>query len=189
MRTRNWLITFVLLAMLLLPAGLAAGVLVGQEWNAGSFTRWQRLPDPPAKPVRIVGGSTEVVDIEMAGGQVYYCNQSNNRCWVQSEEPVSVASSNEWCDQYPLHYSVSAPPGKVIDYLQTQWCHFEAGEEADYALLENGSVWMWNHWDANFLNLARAFAAMGGGCSVGLLISIAVPVFIWLRKRTRRAGQ
>lgn len=189
MRTPNWLSIFVLPAMLLLPIGLVAGFLAGRAWNAGDFTRWQRLPDPPAKSVQIVGGSTEVVFIEMAAGQVYYCSLSDNNCWVKYEKPVSASSRNEWCEQYPLHYSVSAPPGKVIDYLQTQWCHFEAGEEADYALLEDGSVWVWKHWDANFLNLARAFAAMGGGCSVGLLISIAVPVFVWLRKRTRRAGQ
>jgi hypothetical protein len=96
--------------------------------------------------------------------------------------------SNEYCSDWPTRYDVSAPPRQPVDYLQTRWCHFEAGEESDYALLADGSVWVWNHWDANFLNLARLFGPMGGGACAGALLGVLVPVFAWLRERRRRSA-
>jgi len=83
---------------------------------------------------------------------------------------------------------VSAPPGKPVDYLQAQWCFFEAGEETDYALLADGSVWLWLHSDANFLNLARVFGTMGGGACLGLVIAIVVPILVWINGRRARAA-
>jgi len=81
----------------------------------------------------------------------------------------------------PLHGEPC--PGKVIGSLQTQSCLAEAGEEDDYAILEDGSVWVWSHWDASFLNLSRSFESIAAGCLVGLLPSIAVLSFVWLKKR------
>ena len=189
MRIPTWLSLFVLLATLLLPIGTVAGFMIGRAWNSGGLTRWQRLPNPPAWPVQIVGGSLSTVFVETPDGQVYMCDVSEDQCWVAYAEPVEVAPRNEACESWPIHYAVSAPPGEVVDYFQAQWCHFEAGEESDYALLEDGSAWMWNHFDANLLNPTRVLTAMAGGCCAGLLGSIAVPAFVVLRRRARRAAQ
>ena len=186
MKKLNLLILFVLTVTLVSPIGAGVGFMVGRAWNSGAFAHWRRLPDPPMRPVQIVGGSTTTVFIETTDGQVYYCNHEDDKCWVKYNDPVSPSTKNDYCEQHPFRYVVSAAPGKVIDYLQTQWCHFEAGSEADYAILEDGSVWMWNHFDANFLNLARAFGAAGGGCSVGLLAGIAVSIYSWRRGRARQ---
>ncbi|MDW8328315.1 MAG: hypothetical protein RMK99_17285 [Anaerolineales bacterium] len=106
---------------------------------------------------------------------------------MEDEQPVALPARSEACEQYPLHYSVSPAPGKVVDALQVQWCHFEAGEEVNYVVLEDGSVWSWRHRDANFLNLARWFAAPAGGFLVGVLSSAALLLAIWPRRRARRA--
>ncbi len=189
MKKLNSLIVFVLITTLASPIGTGAGFMVGRAWNSGAFVRWRRLPDPPMRPVQIVGGSTTTVFIATTDGQGYYCSLSDGKCWVKYDEPVSTSPNNEDCERYPVHYSVSAPPGKVIDSLQTQWCHFEAGAEVDYAILEDGSIWMWNHFDANFLNLARAFGSAGVGCSLGLLAGIAVSIFYWRKGRVRQVDE
>jgi len=190
MKKPNALILFFLIAALASPIGAGIGFLVGKAWNSGDLTGWRRLPAPPMMPVQIVGGSTTAIFIATADGQVFYCSpMDGDECWVKYDEPVFTDASNEYCEQWPLYYSVRAAPGEVIDYLQTQWCHFEAGEETDYALLEDGSVWVWHHFDANFLNLARAFDTAGVGCSVGLLAGVAVSIFNWRRGRARQVNE
>lgn len=177
----------VLLAASLPLIGLAAGILISRAWNSGALARWQRLPDPPASPVQIVGGSISAVYIRASDGRVYSCNPSDGPCWVEAEQPANSPTRSQACEQYPRRYSVSPAPGKVADSLQVQWCHFEAGEEVNYAVLEDGSLWSWRHRDANFLNLARAFAALAGGFLVGALASVALLLAVWLSRRARRA--
>ncbi len=188
MRIPKWLPLLIILVIVLLPLGAAAGFQVGVAWNAGRLARWRRLPALPGRATRIAGGSTAAVYVEAAGGQVYVCNHLEALCWARYDEPVISDLSNEYCEQWPTRYAVAAPPGQPVDYLQARWCHFEAGEESDYALMADGSLWVWNHWDANFLNLARVFGAMGGGACAGLLVGVAVPVFAWRRERRRQAS-
>jgi hypothetical protein len=189
MKIPNWLI-YTLLALLVVVlslGGCAAGMPLGTAWNSGSLARWDRLPDPPAAPAAIVTGSTAEVYIETADGGIYYCNPADEVCWVESDTPEPLAARNEDCEDWPIRYQVRPAPGTVIDSLQTQWCHFEAGEEVDYAILDDGSVWMWSHFDANYLNMARVLVPMGGGCLAGLLVGIVLIVVVW-RRRRRQAG-
>lgn len=189
MKTLNWLSLFILLAIVLTPIGIVLGFQAGTQWNRGAFTPWLRLPDPPVTPVQIVDGSSTVVYIEASDGQVYSCSWPDNQCWVEDEKPVTTTQQQDNCDYGPLQYSVSAPPGKVTSYLKTQCSFFELGEESDYAILEDGSAWVWNHRDATGLNLTRLLAAAGGGGGLGLLASLAIPVLIRLwRRRQRDAG-
>jgi len=59
-----------------------------------------------------------------------------------------------------------------VDTLQARWRHFEAGEESDHALLADGSLWLCNHDDANFANLAQVFAGMASGAGLGLAAAL-----------------
>lgn len=176
----------ILLALTLLLVGIALGVRLGVAWNTGSLARWERLPEPPASPVQIVGGTTRLVYVMAADGQVYACTPAGGECWAAVDTPLDIAPIDPACAEYPIHYSMSAPPGKTIDSLQTQWCHFEAGEQTGYALLDDGTVWMWQHRDANFLNLARTAVTATAGCLAGLLLGALILFFAWLFSRTTR---
>ncbi len=176
----------ILLALTLPLIGIALGVQAGRAWNTGSLARWERLPDPPASPVQIAGGATSVVLVKAADGQVYACTPVGGECWVQANVPVDLVPIDPACARYPVRYLMSAPPGNPIDTLQTQWCHFEAGEQTGYAILDDGSVWMWQHRDANFLNLARTAVTAAGGCLAGLLIGALILFSAYLVSRVPR---
>jgi hypothetical protein len=177
---------FILIVLFAAPIGTGVGLMLGIAWNKGSLSRWQRLPDPPGRPDHILGGSTATVFIKTTDGQVYSYDPVDDKSWIKADQPVPSSPADNSCGEYPMQYTVSAPPGKVIDSFKAQWCEAEVGEETDYVLLEGGSVWTWRHSDANFLNPARAFAAAGGGCGVGLLASLAVSILYWRRERTRQ---
>jgi len=179
----------ILLALTLPLIGIALGVQLGAAWNTGSLARWERLPDPPARPVQIAGGTISIVLVKAADSQVYACTPVGGECWVQANEPVDLTTVDADCAKYPVRYAMSAPPGNTIDTLQTQWCHFEAGEQTGYAILQDGTVWMWQHRDANFLNLARSVLTAAGGCLAGLLICTLILFSAWLISRSRQANQ
>ncbi len=181
-----WFLFFLVIAFAA-PVGAVMGLLVGRTWNAGGFAQWRRLPDLPLTPVQIVGGTTTQVFVRVADGQVYSCSTEQGECWVQDDNPPPLMTANDDCEQYPVQYTVSDAPGKVVDSLQIQWCHFEAGAEANYVILEDGSVWMWYHSDANFLNVARSFGAIGAGCGAGLLVGVVLLLYVWSKSRVLRS--
>jgi hypothetical protein len=176
----------ILLALALPILGIALGVQLGAAWNTGSLARWERLPDLPASPIQIVGGTTSLVYVKTADGQVYTCTPAGGECWTRADAPLDLDPIDAACAEYPLRYAMSAPPGNIIDSLQTQWCHFEAGEQTGYAILDDGTVWMWQHRDANYLNLARIAVTATGGCLAGLLTGTLILFSVWLVSRLPR---
>ena len=184
----NLLLT-ILLALALPILGVALGFQFSVAWNTGSLARWERLPEPPARVEKFVGGSTSQVFIQAADGQIYACTLAGGECWAPADAPPDYPSIDAACAEYPIRYDLSAPPGKVMDVLETQWCHFEAGEQTNYALLEDGSLWRWHHRDANFLNLARAGVSALGGCVAGLLFGAIILFSFWLFNRALLARQ
>jgi hypothetical protein len=188
MKTSILTLLSILLALTLPLIGIALGLRFGRAWNAGSLARWERLPDPPASPVQIMGGATSQVFIKASDGQVYACTPVGGECWVQANVPVDLAPIDAACADHPISYIMSAPPGNPIDTLQTQWCHFEAGEQTGYAILADGSVWRWQHRDANFLNLARTAVTAAGGCLAGMLTGVLILFSAWLISRVPRGN-
>jgi len=176
----------ILLALALPILGIALGVQLGAAWTTGSLARWERLPDPPASPVQIVGGTTSLVYVKAANDQVYTCTPAGGECWARADAPPDVAPIDAACAEYPIRYAMTAPPGNAIDTLLAQWCHFEASEQTGYAILQDGTVWMWQHRDANFLNLARTAVTATGGCLAGLLTGVLILFSAWLISRVPR---
>lgn len=159
-------------------AGLGGwlGLTVGILWNRGEFARWQPLPPLPASAARIVTGSPDGVIVETVDGSLLFCDAAGESCWTAATEMTGLTPVGEDCAEYPVGYNVSAPPQQAVDYLTTTWCHFEAGEQTDYALLADGSVWVWTHFNANFLSLFRAFGSSLAGAVAGFVLAAVVTV-------------
>ncbi|MFN8459719.1 MAG: hypothetical protein U0401_34575 [Anaerolineae bacterium] len=192
LKKAGWLIIIVAIIIGPTVAGCWAGLWLAQTWNSGGFVRWERLPPLPQPPLQLVGGAIAgnfrgVVYVKTIDGQVYACRpRETDACWLKTNTPSKGGSEDETCAAYPLRYTVAEPPGPVKEHLRVQWCHFEAGAQNDFVLLEDGSIWVWQHWDANYLNLSRGFLALGCGPSLGLLIGVAGVIFLWRWKGVRR---
>jgi hypothetical protein len=173
-RRPNWLLLG--LALLgLLCLGWAAGFAVGQPAARGAFSRWQRMPAPPSPAVEIVAGSLGLsngswtITIRAADGQTYTCPPySSGNCWQPGAAAPEAAPAAP-CDP-PAHFSVPSPPGRVLDTLQAQACNAEAAYQVNFAVLEDGSVWRWQHFTSGLAAITTwlLFALAGG--AFGLLL-------------------
>jgi hypothetical protein len=186
----QWVVRILLtlgLALVLAILGGWLGLELGVAWNRGAFSQWRQLPNPPAPASRIAAGSTDAVLIEATDGNYYLCQATGDSCWTTATGNEMLEASGEDCAEYPTDYALSAPPEQPVDFLETHWCHFEAGSETNYALMADGDVWVVTHFGANFLDLARGFGPMLVGFTLGtvggLLISVA---FLGLGRLHRR---
>lgn len=168
--------------------GWQSGLALGGAWISGAFAQWQRLPDPPQPAVRIAGGSTDAIVVEAADGSLFKCTPGSSGCWSSVADAQDLDPTREDCERYPVHYSLSDPPQKPVDYLKTYWCYFEAGSEVDYAVMADGSVWAVKNQDGNFLNLAAIFGTASLGCGAGLVGGAAVTTLLLWFLSTRKSA-
>jgi len=84
----------------------------------------------------------------------------------------------EWSiAKFGCPYTFWPPPvfGKVVDYLSIKGCRLHVGiEQADYAVLEDGSVWVWGSFQylANGIETPTITFVLGG-VIIGLMLSLA----------------
>ncbi len=186
----GWLVGLLLVLLLLgLPLlGLAVGFQVADAAVSGALTRWQRLPDPPAPAAEILTGGSGLsndswwVYVRSAAGDIYSCSADEaDGCWV----PVPASSELPPVPpcEHPSNYTVPAPPGRVIDTLETEACNFEAGYQVNFAVQDNGTVWRWEHFSSG---LSGVFGWLVGGlCGalIGLLVAGTLAAVVLLRRR------
>ncbi len=188
-RRRSWLVLG--LALLgLLCLGLLAGLALAQPAARGALSRWQRLPAPPSPAVKIVAGGLGLsngswyIYIRAADGQNYYCPPySSGNCWRPAPPAPNVPVSLP-CEP-PARFSVPAPPGRAVDTLQAQACNAEAAYQVNFAVLDDGSVWRWQHFTSGLAAIATWLLFALGGAVVGLLLWAIVAVVAWRRQARR----
>jgi hypothetical protein len=124
------------------------------------------------------------VYVRSATGEIYYCPPfTDGDCWVPAAEPLDLPEV-EPCE-YPSNYDAPAPPGRVLDSLDTEVCNFEAGYQVRFAVLEDGSVWRWQHFASGLTALAEWLFGGLCGALLGLLAGGVIAAVVLLRRRRR----
>jgi len=171
----GWAATTIVFVAFTIVGGFYIGMRVDSFQNSRAAVRWQSLGSPPEKVVKIVAADVYSVYVQTAGGKTYSCETwtYTSKCWVESEPPKRIERSGP-C--YTITPAIPAPPGKVIDRMETFICG-EVSAEARYALTEEGKVWKWKYeWGG--LSLGLGYGTLTG-VLVGFLIGIGILVFLW----------
>ncbi len=165
--------------------GLFGGAWYALAANSGALLKWQALGTPPDKATEILGaeltkghrrpgsllGITGTVYVRTEADRVYYCTPaSDEKCWVKTTWPQTI-------QQYPPcisppDFAVAKPPGKAVDSIQVQDCSGEVAAQVNFVVLEDGSVWMWEHDITGLDNLARFVFCTLCNSILGLVASV-----------------
>jgi hypothetical protein len=179
-------IIFVVLTMLLVLIGMLAGGYVG-SWSAAnsiqSHEDWRPLSMPPAQVVQLLGFCDRAICVETEDGRRYRyigidCQQTSSEdCW--REEPAAELESTIAHLYNPCMYEfqIPGPPPDTIQMLGVKACGSGGDYYESYALLEDGSVWKWDHSISDLAPLGILDGLILGvllGLVVGLLAAIAV---------------
>ncbi len=152
-------------------------------------TQWQPSGPLPAKAVKILGagkyGYDPVVQTNDGRRYSYTCWQSNQR----TPEPDCWREVAAWEEVTPLQgiqetpkFVTPNPPGKVVDAVTILWGG-ELIRQTNYAILEDGSMWVWDYTGGDGVAaMVAVFLAVCGalaGLAIGATISVTIGVRAW----------
>ena len=179
-------VIFILLPILLVPLGAVIGGYIGLRSaanNIHSQEDWRRLSVPPAQVVQILGFCERQLCVKTADGKQYQytaidCNQSANKsCWSEVTAAEIEPTIPHLSNPCMYEFQIPSPPPDTIQMLGVKACGSGGDYYESYALLEDGSVWKWDHSISDLAPLGMINGLILGvslGLFAGLLIAIAV---------------
>ena len=174
--------------VLVIPiACVLLGYLVGRQLSGAGHlpssprgVPWRSLGTPVGKPVDILAADVSSVATISEDGSISY--------W-------SAASGWQEVDQMPTFRHTEAstglvhdpPPGDVI-VTHKSLVRDEAGVFTEFAVLADGSVWIWQYQQPG-LGLLVAFVYGVAGSCVGLLVGLVLAWWGWRKTALSVPGQ
>ncbi len=158
---------------------------------APEATQWQLSGPLPAKAIKILGKLRDrgdlVVQTDDGGRYRYICRERNPGlgCWQKVEVDEEIIPLKD-IQEKPA-FDAPNPPGRVVDSVSIPLPAIpEVLRQANFAVLEDGSVWVWDYTNLGlgalaFLMLAVFGAAVSYG--IGSIISFVIAVKLWGRQQ------
>ena len=167
-----------LLLLIGLPLlGVRGGFAMLDAWKNADASSWRALGRPAEMPTAIVDANLDVVYVRGQDGSLFVCDHSgptrDSACWQEVEQVGESDYGVEHANTY--RGEIPAPPGTVQETLDVSWQAAERASHARYALLEDGSVWLWDvHADANW-----SLVLLACGPILGLVLAVVIVVLWW----------
>lgn len=168
------LVLVVLAILLCSPClGLGGSAAFLSTGGQGRLSRWRPLSAPPAGAAALVTADPNIVYVETGSGAIFVCEHSGDPagadCWQAAEPPFEIASEANF-ERAVYSGAVPPPPGEAVDQLYVSIIFAEAAFEARYAVLADGTVWVWEY-DANSY---ASLVVLLLGPVVGLVLGLVV---------------
>ncbi|MGB8645524.1 MAG: hypothetical protein WCF84_09820 [Anaerolineae bacterium] len=185
-KQKLWL-ALVILGLLL--CGVLGGLGIGSAPEENGFS----LGAPPQPAAKIAAADTGYIVVQTGAGTYYRCADFSApaACWVPDSAPAQASAQSSDAPQVD-DARFAPPPGKIREHWTTTFFDSIGGfiTETRYALLEDGTVWVWPyhvHMVLNFPKSVDQFIGAGTGlCCAGLLAVLAslLLVLVFRRKTT-----
>jgi len=173
--SKTWLAVAVLLILVLSPCvGLGGGVAYLLAYREGAFSRWRSLGSPPAPATALYAGDTAVIYAAAADGNVYTCpptSQARDACWTLAAPPYTVDTRADY-EHSVISGDPPPPPEAPVDVLYVSRFYAEMAVEARYALLPDGTVWVWYFESAGYLSLLVLLGSPVLGFGLGFVLAV-----------------
>jgi hypothetical protein len=147
--------------------GAIFGLIAAQLHCQGAFRIWRSLGNPPAMAAKIITTSWSELCVEDVSGKVYCLDNllGKEAEWIiKTPQPPRT-----W--RYESYFHSPSPPGKVVDYIETILPDSEIIIQANYAILEDGSVWEWRFSGCQIAIIYIAPLFCCGGAMMGFITS------------------
>jgi hypothetical protein len=167
----------VALAVVIPVVCVLSGYFVGSQLSgAGDLPSspdhvdWLLLGSPVAKPVNILAADVNSVATISANGTISYWQLKTGWQEVGQLPTFRHSEDSAGLDHEP-------PPGDVIA-IRKLLVRDESGIFIEYAILEDGSVWIWKYQQPG-LGLLVAFVYGLAGSCIGLFVGLVLAWWVW----------
>jgi hypothetical protein len=172
---RSSVLALVVLVILLCSPclGLGGGLAYVNAAAQGRFARWRTLGAPPTGAVALITADPNLVYVETASGGFFACAHNGRAagagCWAPAEPPFAIAPEADF-ERAVFSGDVPPPPGNLVDQLPVSLIFADTASEARYAVLDDGSVWVWEYSAGGYDSLIALLLGPVVGLGAGLLI-------------------
>jgi hypothetical protein len=170
--------------------GAVAGLLLMYAHLRGHLTMWQALGQPPATISAFVPEHTGQLQVTVLAedGKAYVCHTATQPdCWEEIILEVRPPLDSEPCMTRP-NFITPTPPGLLKSEVTVTFCHAETAALTQYALLQDGTVWRWDHFSSSYLVLLEIVFLPLCGAWAGVMASAVLLLAVWW-KRWRPANK
>lgn len=189
--------------IILIPIiGALVGGLVGMSRGVNSIQPtegWQSLGMPENKPIQLLGLCEKSICVETQDGRRYRYNSNTcsstvtKACWSEIASTEIELIIPQIYNPCLYEIRIPSPPLEMIQILGAKICGSGGDWYGYYALLEDGSVWKWEHSISDLAPLAALELIIQGsviGLVVGILILMVLARFTlkWLRLSDAQAS-
>jgi len=179
--------------------GLVAGIGIVYFQETGAFTSWQLL-DSPTRFTRIVDTTHASIWAQSIDEKLYvwnsYCPWEKCNAWVETKAvpddahsaPNEGISKGDTCrfesgDVVEGNVKPKNQPGNVVECVLVRAGMYESSWTVYYALLDDGTIWYWNHTENLFNFIYIPLISILVGIILG---AIAGVVGFIVRKKNKR---
>ena len=166
--------------------GLAGGAAYLNVQGDGRFARWRSLAAPPEPAVSFVAADPFQVYVNTTSGQVYRCahgqQPAGRQCWLLADEPYAITAETDF-EHSVFGGAVPPPPGDTTDTVYVSLFQEDAAYEARYALLTDGTIWVWEYATDSNQSLIVLLAGPVLGLALGGVVVLALLSLSAARRR------
>jgi len=186
------LLFFIIFSILGIAVALGVGYLILILNEGGAFNSWKEL-NSPFVIKKIVDANSSTVWVENNDGKLFYykdikqvyCDSSDCNQWIETEGVTNDINStgeqpvvkDNSCQFDNLKF-LRKPHGNIVECARGWFAGPEFGTVAYYALLDDGTIWKWEHHGDNILYIFTFLCLI----LVGFILGISSLRFFYSRR-------
>jgi hypothetical protein len=184
-KAKNFLLSilpFIVFTFLGIAFSIAVGFLIVVLNDGGAFNSWKLLDDS-LRFYRIVDANSRTVWAKNKDDKLFYYKDikqaycDNNDCnkWIETKD---VSGDAHYRFEHPVEKDTSChfddlmflrkPPGTIIECARGWYAGPEFGTVSYYALLNDGTIWKWEHNGDNLLYTVMFLCLIPAGLILGI---------------------
>lgn len=114
-------------------------------FEAGVFTRWERVGQIPDTTAQLIDGDPYTALFQTANNQIFSChNGGTGDCWKVGERDLYSTQTASCSDDLPAFWPVMNVPENIVSCIYADGGYAEMGFHVVYAMDSGGSLWRWS---------------------------------------------
>jgi hypothetical protein len=166
-----------LLSLVLVPFGIAFGLIYAEAAKDGVGLSWRQLPQPPLAQFTLTASREGSLFVTTTSGEVLQCCSGDGGRWFASSVPPDI--NDGWTIIHPCTQSgpewwfISTPPTDRLDCIEDNGIHAEFGSRNVYVVDQSWRIWAWQNQRAGWDNIGSCLTGQLCGIFAALLAAMA----------------
>ena len=159
-------------------------------FEAGVFTRWERVGQIPDTTAQLIDGDPYSALLQTADNQVFSCRSGGTGdCWEAGERDLYSTSTASCSDNLPAFWPVMNVPENIASCIYADGGYAEMGFHVVYAMDSNGTLWRWSDESSAYGILVYPIVVLMSAIFGVLLGTVAWTVRRLARRKRLKEGE